>query len=648
MKTALAQMEVVVGRPDKNTETMLSMIEGAKRMHADLVVFPEMCIGGYLLGDKWTEDGFCNDLMRYEEKIIEASDGITVAYGNVHVDNDLGRRTGDYGFHPNKDGRTRKYNSVRVFQNRMPAKRLREVKVLPEGTQPKTLLPNYRVFDDERYFFSLQDVAKDFGTRLEDLQQPFVIKTRDKKRLVGFELCEDLWCQDYRRNGKALNPTKMLIDNGAEMIANLSASPWTYGKNCSRDKRIEFLKSESKDSFVPYLYVNCTGAQNNGKNIITFDGGSTAYNIEGKPVAFSRAAYEPELMLVTDYGLRGRGMERVEEPKIKQKIDAVIRGIRHMNGKYFIGLSGGIDSSVDAALLTLAVGRENVFGVNMPSRYNTEKTKNNAKQVAEKLGIAYGVIPIEDIVKTNQRVVDSVDFDNSGRKLSAFNMENVQAKIRGTNLLSNLAAKYNAMFTNNGNKLEVALGYATLYGDWGGAIAPLADLTKNEIVQAAQYLNKEVFHDEVVPESLIPDENWKFREDQVQPGAELKENHVSPIKFGYHCALIEAATDYKKKGIEDVMQWYLEGTMEKNLNISTGLIKRWGMDKPEEFVKDIEWFYRTVQNNVFKRVQSPPIVLTSKSAYGYDIRESMLPYTPTKRSQELKREILKMKEYRTS
>ena len=134
----------------------------------------------------------------------------------------------------------------------------------------------------------------------------------------------------------------------------------------------------------------------------------------------------------------------------------------------------------------------------------------------------------------------------------------------------------------------------------------------------------------------------------MQPGAELKENHVSPIKFGYHCALIEAATDYKKKGIEDVMQWYLEGTMEKNLNISTGLIKRWGMDKPEEFVKDIEWFYRTVQNNVFKRVQSPPIVLTSKSAYGYDIRESMLPYTPTKRSQELKREILKMKEYRTS
>ena len=449
-------------------------------------------------------------------------------------------------------------------------------------------------------------------------------------------------------NGKALNPTKMLIDNGAEMIANISASPWTYGKNCSRDRRIEFLKSESKESFVPYIYVNCTGVQNNGKNIITFDGGTTAYNSAGKPVAFSKAAYEPELILITDDVLKRRGIRRVEEPKIKQKIDAVVRGIRHMNNKYFIGLSGGIDSSVDAALLTLAVGKENVFGVNMPSRYNSEKTKSNAKHVADKLGISYGVIPIEEMVATNQKAVDSVDFDGSRRKLSAFNMENVQAKIRGTNILSNLASKYDAFFTSNGNKLEVALGYATLYGDVGGAIAPLADLTKTEIVQVAKYLNKEVFHDEVIPNSLIPDDMWRFKDDQVQPGAELKENHVSPIKFGYHCALIEAATDYKKKGMEGVMEWYLDGTMEKNLNISTGLIKRWDIDDPKEFVRDIEWFYKTVQNNTFKRVQSPPIVLTSKSAYGYDIRESILPYTPTKRSEELKREILKMKEYKTS
>jgi NAD+ synthase (glutamine-hydrolysing) len=645
MKTALAQMEVIAGRPDKNTQTMLSMIEGAKRDSADLIVFPEMCVGGYLVGDKWTDDSFCRDLMGYEKTVIEASNGIAVAYGNVHMDERIGERTGDHGWHPNKDGRLRRYNSVRVFQNGEPAKRTKELSMLPEGTQPKTLLPTYRMFDDERYFLSLQDVAKDFGTGIEELEQPFEIDVRGKKRLVGFELCEDLWCEDYRKDGMAMNPTKMLIDNGAEMIANLSASPWTYGKNCSRDRRIEFLKKDSKDAFVPYVYVNCTGAQNNGKNIITFDGGTTVYNRDGKPVMFSRAAYQPELMMVNDEDFGRRGVERTEEPKTKQKIDAIIRGIRHMGGKYVIGLSGGLDSSVDAALLCLALGGENVTGVNIPTKYNSDKTKNNARHVADKLGIIYGVIPIEEIVNENRKMIDSFDLDGSGRKLSEFNMENVQAKIRGTNVLSNLAAKHNAYFVNNGNKLEVALGYATLYGDWGGSISPLGDMTKTEIVDVARYLNKEVFHEEVIPNSLLPDKLWRFREDQVQPGAELKKNHVSPIKFGYHCALIEAATDYKKKSMEDVMEWYLEGSVEKNLDISTGLIKRWGLDNPKEFVKDIEWFYKTVQDNVFKRVQSPPIVLTSKSAYGFDIRESMLPYVPTRRSEDLKKEILKMKQY---
>jgi NAD+ synthase (glutamine-hydrolysing) len=647
MRIALAQMEVVAGRPDKNLETMLSMIDGAKRKSADLIAFPEMCIGGYILSDKWTEDGFCLDLMEYEKEIINASNGIAVAYGNVHIDNDLEKRTGDHNFHPNKDGRTRKYNAARIFQKGEPAKRLKETKILPEGTQPKTHLPTYRIFDDERFYFSMNDVAKDFGVLLEELEQPFVIDVGGRPTPVGFELCEDLWCEDYRINGNAINPTKMLIDNGAELVVNLSASPWTYGKNCARDRRIEFLKKESGERFVPFLYVNCTGAQNNGKNIITFDGGSTVYNRDGKPVVFSSGAYEEELIFVDDADLRRKGVERVEEPRIVQKFKTIITGIRHMYSRYLIGVSGGLDSSVDAAMLCLAVGRGNVFGVNMPSRYNSDKTKDSARHVAEKLGIAYGVISIEEMVKVNQEAVDSVDLDGSGRKLSSFNIENVQAKIRGTSLLSNLAAKYNALFTSNGNKLEIALGYATLYGDWGGAIAPLGDLTKTEIVELAKYLNEEIFHDEVIPNALIPDELWRFKEDQIQPGAELKENHVSPIKFGYHCALINAITDYKKKGIETIMEWYIEGSMERNLGISTGLIKRWGMDDPKEFMRDLEWFYRTVQKNIFKRVQAPPIVMTSKSAYGYDIRESMLPYTPTKKFEHLKKKVLAMEEYRS-
>jgi NAD+ synthase (glutamine-hydrolysing) len=653
MKIALAQMDVIAGRPDKNLDSMLSMIEEARNSSADLIVFPEMCVGGYLLGDKWAEDEFCEDLMEYEKGLINASAKIAIAYGNVHIDSDIERRTGDKGFHPNKDGRSRKYNAVRVFQYGKPAERVRETTVLPKGTQPKTLLPNYRVFDDERYFFSLKDVALDSGVPLKELEQPFLIKTKSETKKIGFELCEDLWCGDYRAQGKVLNPTKMLIENGAELIVNLSASPWTFGKNSSRDRRIEFLKKESGDSFVPFLYVNCAGVQNNGKNIITFDGGTTCYNRNGKPVMFSRAPYEEEIMLVEDTDLEQKGQERIEEPMIAQKFKAVVRGIKHMKEslglnnypRFVIGLSGGIDSSLTAALLCVAVGAENVIGVNMPSRYNSEKTKDSARRVADKLGISYGIIPIEQIVKANQKAVDSVDLDNSGKKLTSFNMENVQAKIRGTSLLSNIASKYNALFTSNGNKLEVALGYATLYGDWGGAIAPIADLTKTEIVQMSKYINNEIFHDEVIPSVLIPDKLWMFGDEQIQPGAELKENHVSPIKFGYHCALITAVTDYKKKGIERIMEWYLEGSMERNLGISTELIARWGMDDPKEFVRDLEWFYRTIQNNVFKRVQAPPIILTSKSAYGYDIRESVLPHVPSKKFESLKKEVLAMKRY---
>ena len=225
-------------------------------------------------------------------------------------------------------------------------------------------------------------------------------------------------------------------------------------------------------------------------------------------------------------------------------------------------------------------------------------------------------------------------------------MENLQAKIRGTSMLSNLSAKYNALFTNNGNKLEVALGYATLYGDWGGALAPIADLTKTEVVEMARYLNNKIFKDEIIPNSVLPDELWRFNADQIPPTAELKNNQVDPMKFGYHCALIKAITDYKKKSMEDIMQWYLEGSLEKNLDISTKLIKRWNLNDPQEFIRDLEWFYSKIQNNVFKRVQAPPIILTSKSAYGYDIRESMIPFTPTKKSEELKKKILAIEKYK--
>lgn len=653
MKIALAQMNVKAGQPKKNLDNMLSMIEEAKLQKVDLIAFPEMCIGGYLVGDKWTDDNYCQNLMKFNEKILQASKDIAIIFGNVYLDNDTCARTGIENYHPNKDGRSRKYNAVYVYQNGNPAQRLKETRLLPEGVQPKTLLPNYRFFDDERYFFSLEDIAKDFGRPLEEFYQPFILDIKGKKVKIGVAVCEDLWVEDYRRNGDAENPTKMLIDNGAEYVINISASPWTFGKNGSRDKKIKILKEQSGKSFVPFFYVNHTGVQNNGKNIITFDGGSTVYDKNGMPIVLCKKPYLEELIIVDESELTKTPIQRIETSKISQKYDAIIEGIRHMKdirGKeddqnFVIGLSGGIDSAVVAALLVKAIGVEKIIGINMPTVYNSEKTKKVASKVAESLGIKYLEIPIQELVDINQKALE--EPDGSGKKLSSLNLENIQAKIRGTSILSNFAAKNGALFTNNGNKLEIALGYATLYGDVGGGIAPIGDLTKMEIFDLARYINEEIYKKEIIPEILIPDELCQFRKDQIQPSAELKESQVDPMKFGYHDALLETMTDYKKKSAEDTMRWYIEGTLEQNLGITTAMINRWNIDKPKEFVEDLEWFAKSIQNSVFKRVQAPPIIITSKTSYGYDLRESMLPFETSLEHERLKKKILNMKEYKT-
>lgn len=638
---ALGQMDVIPGRPKLNLDRMLYMIREAKQKSVDLICFPEMCVGGYLLGDKFLEDSYCDELMSYNDDLLEASDNIAIAYGNIHV-----VKTKN-GYHPNKDGRSRKYNAVYVMQNGKYAERIMENGILPKGIQPKTLLPNYRFFDDERYFFSLQDVAKDFGKELGNLLSPFLISVGNKEIPIGMELCEDLWCHDYRAGGEPINITKILIESGAEKIVNLSASPWTFMKNNARDRRVKYLREQS-DPFVKYYYVNCVGAQNNGKNIITFDGGSTVYNEKGDPCILSGKGWKEDLMII-DKNSSFSSKKRDIGNTIREKYQAIYNGLlnsRNILGddpRFVIGLSGGIDSSLVATLLVLAFGKENVIGVNMPSRYNSDKTKDAARGLAQNLDIEYLVLPIEDMVKVNSDILE-----RDGQKLGEFNLENVQAKIRGTSILSNLSAKYKCFFTNNGNKVEIALGYATLYGDWGGAIAPIGDLTKTEVVEVCRYLNDVVFGKEIIPELLLPDSLWRFREDQIQPTAELKSNQVDPMKFGYHCKLLEKVTNYQKKSIEDIMTWYLEGDLHEKLGIGKELMTHWSLDDPEEFLRDLEWFYDTIQKNVFKRIQSPPIILTSKSSYGYDIRESILPILKTRKFKKLKEKITGMDKYRTN
>lgn len=661
LKIALAQIDVIPGQPELNITKMLDYIAQAKAQQVDIIAFPEMCIGGYCVGDHWTETDFGLNLMEYHEDIRNASQGICVIFGNIFVHQAIYRipPAPNSEYHPNKDGRVRKYNAAYVFYNGEPVQRSKEAtvsKILPMGMEPKTLLPNYREFDDERYFFSAQDIAKDYGIPLNVLLQPFEIPTKAGIVKVGVEICEDLWCEEYRQNLQPVDPTKILVQNGAQLIINISASPWTYGKNGARDRRILFLKKEIGKDFCPFLYVNNIGAQNNGKNVITFDGATTIYNNKGEPILFGKA-YTEELLIINGNNLFQTGKKREEKSKIAQKYDAIMTGIQHLRNirgikstdpplKFVIGISGGIDSAVVSSLLVQAVGKSNVMGVNLPSRHNTSETQSIAQKIAQALDIPYLTIPIIELNEINVRIVESAKFTDENVSLSILNRENIQAKIRGTCILSNLGAKYGALFTCNGNKIEVALGYATLYGDVNGAIAPIGDLTKAEVYALGKYLNDEIYHQEIIPKELFPNALFQYQNEKYRPSPELKDNQFSPMKWGYHDALVEFAfCDYQKHGPETVMQWYLDGTLEGNLQISTELLDRWGLLEPKVFIEDLEWFIKALYTNTFKRVQAPPIIITSKSAFGYDIRESQLPWTPTRRFNRLKAEILRLSHY---
>lgn len=652
LKFALAQLEVLPGMPEKNVQNMLESIHEAKQARVDLIAFPELCVPGYFLSDRWVEDAFCEELMHYNEVLLGASRDIALVYGNIFLDKNINQGPGREGYHPNKDGRTRKYNAAYVMQNGNYAPRAMPTPLLPEGVQPKTLLPSYRIFDDERYFFSLQDAAKDGNIPLSSLASPFMLNLRGKSVKVGVEICEDLWCKDYRVNGQALNVTRMLVSHGAELIINISASPWNFGKNEARHKRVRFLREDTGNAFVPFFYVNQVGAQNNGKNIITLDGDSTVYNRSGEPVLAAKKPFTGELMIFEAGVLGQKSMPIKKAYKTKQKFDAIIKGLHHLGliaghtPSFVIGLSGGIDSAVVAALLVHAFGKQQLLAVNMPTKYNTEKTKNAAKRVAENLDIEYLVIPVDELHEMNSRIFSGLDKkfnpNNAQRELSD---ENIQAKIRGTNILSNIAGRYGRFMVNNGNKLEIALGYATLYGDVNGAVSPIGDLTKTEVYELGRFLNEEIFKEEIIPSILFPGALFRFSDEKISPSAELRSDQVDPMKFGYHCALLDAFTSFIRKSPEDVMRWFLDGTLEESLGISAELIRRWGVDDARVFTEDLEWFASSIQRAVFKRVQAPPVIITGSSAYGYDIRESMLPFVPSRRFKELKEKVLKKGKY---
>ncbi|MCQ2445030.1 MAG: hypothetical protein MJ061_06055, partial [Mailhella sp.] len=379
LKTALAQIEVVPGRPDTNTETMLRRIRQARGEGAQLVVFPEMAVPGYLLGDTWEQPAFLRECEACGSEIIAASHGIAVIFGNVAVDR--GRR--------NADGRPRKYNALfAAYGGRL---------LRPEGAPYpfviKTLLPDYREFDDSRHFTGLPQLAWELGADPASLAAPVRLPPELGGRTLGCMICEDAWDGDY-----PFSPASALAARGAEALIAISASPFTLGKNA---RRHALFGGHAARLGMPFIYTNCTGLQDDGKTVFTFDGSSTVYRSDGR-IACAAPAWREEL-LIFDLDAADAMPEApcAEPPEAAAIHDALAYGIRRFLGRIgmrrvVIGASGGIDSAVAAALYTEVLGPENVLLINMPGEFSSGTTRGLAARLAQGLGCRIASIPTGD------------------------------------------------------------------------------------------------------------------------------------------------------------------------------------------------------------------------------------------------------------
>ncbi|MBQ8698831.1 MAG: NAD(+) synthase, partial [Schwartzia sp.] len=437
LRIALAQMRVVPGHPVRNTETMREFIADARKQNADLVIFPEMTIPGYLLGDTWEQTAFLEECEACGEEIIAASKGIAVMFGNVAID----------WKKKNNDGRARKYNAFFTAKDG----RLITPEGMPYPFVVKTLLPNYREFDDTRHFFSLQKLARELGASTEKLLSPIRLSIRGTAYAVGCLLCEDGWSDDYE-----LSPMKILGEKEhPDFFVNISASPFTLGKDA---KRHRVFSRRAAEAHAPLLYVNNVGIQNNGKTVYTFDGANAVYDAAGV-LRLSGAPYEETTQIFDLETIAGRPpVELPEEPEAAPIFRALSYGVRLFLAsigmqRVVVGVSGGIDSAVAAALYAKILPPENLLLVNMPSRYNSETTKGLARRLAENLGCRYLTVPIQASVEHTIQQFETATvenlFDGTTERLSvsSFTAENIQARDRSSRVLAGLAAAFGGGFT---------------------------------------------------------------------------------------------------------------------------------------------------------------------------------------------------------
>lgn len=627
MKIAISQIEIIPSMPCDNTVRIISAISSAKKNNADIIVFPELCISGYMLGDMWESKGFINECEELGEEIIKASKGIYVIFGNVASDKSK----------KNFDGRLRKYNALFVAK---------DGKLIHNNIDNypfiiKSLLPNYKEFEDPRHFFSLKDLAFENNADIKEYLKPLEIECNGEKIKLGLTICEDAWSSNY-----SFSPMDIINSNkDVDLFINISSSPYTLVKDTKRHKMYGEIASKHN---IPLVYVNNVGIQNNGKTVYTFDGGSAVYDNKGN-LLLTGNRYEDNVYYI-EMDIKNKSypkpIEILEDDEYKFIYDTVIYGIRKFTksigvNKIVIGVSGGIDSALSSAMYVSALGKDNVFLVNMPSKFNSNTTKDLAKTLADNLGCSYMVVPIQESVDYTVKQLESSPIIKDGNenylKLSSFVIENIQARDRSSRILSAIAASIEGVFTCNANKTETMVGYSTMYGDSAGFFACLADLWKYQIYGLAKYVNEKVFGREIIPEGTI----------NIVPSAELStaqavdEGKGDPIKYDYHDYLFKFLMEsWNRIILEDVLELYINDKLEEAIGCQKGILNKY-FKTAHDFVDDLEkWWKQFMGMGITKRIQAPPILAVSRRSFGFGNREAQNRVYYTARYLYLKNKLL--------
>jgi len=536
MKIALAQTNSTVGDLDGNVQRILSFAQRAARSGADVAVFPELTLTGYPPRDLLEKDNFLNQTEQHLVRLAAST-----AHLNLAIICGTVTRTGSSSGNPI-------YNTAAVLEGGEIAFR-----------QNKMLLPSYDVFDETRYF---EPAVK---------QYPLTLRGSP----TALTICEDAWNdkQFWERRLYSRDPVEELARTGARSLISINASPYHMGK---RALRREIFTATARHFNIPIVYVNQVG----GNDQLVFDGSSFAMNVQGEVIA-AAASFEEDLVLVDTETLAGSRHETYPD-ECEAVYQALVVGTRdyiHKCGfqRVIIGLSGGIDSSLTAAIAVDAIGRENVTGVGMPGPYSSDHSVSDARDLARNLGIPFEIIPIREQYQAFLGVLNPL-FDGA---TSGVTEENLQSRLRGVTLMA-LSNKWGALVLTTGNKSELAVGYCTLYGDMCGGLAVISDVPKTLVYSLSRVANQR--HPNAIPENVFV----------KPPSAELRPDQKDTDSLPEYPVL------------DQILRAYVENNHAPQ-HIADSL------HLPLQLVREI---VNKVDRNEYKRQQAAPGLKVTTKAFG--------------------------------